>query len=201
MGLLERKRPVLFAGENPMITLYRPGTEEAIAGISLWRCTYSAHGEGFGLALWCDPVAIGMPDLPATMVFADNAVMARMVMTRFNQYQDGYQGRGLADIAPEPARFGQQFDGQRLHRITCAAHGVSIELVWSDVLDAALSYFDSPKRPDHPEDFEITTVICPCRDGAIIVDGTRLPGEVRVPEDAMASSTFLAFSETWVARE
>ena len=51
------------------------------------------------------------------------------------------------------------------------------------------------------EHFEITTVICPCRDGTIIVNGTRLPGEVRVPEDPMASSAFLAFSETWVARE
>lgn len=201
MGLLERKRPVVFAGENPMITLYHTDTEEAIAGISLWRCTYSAQGEGFALALWCDPVAVGMPELPATAVFADNAAMARMVMTRFNQYQDGYQGRGLADIEPEPARFGQQFDGARLHLITCAAQEVNIELVWSDVLDTALSCFDNPKSPDRPEHFEITTVICPCRDGAIIVNGTRLPGKVRVAEDPMDSSAFLAFSETWVAIE
>jgi hypothetical protein len=78
-----------------MITLYRPGTEEAIAGISLWRCTYSAYGEGFALVLWCDPSAVAMLDLPASAVFADNAAMAQMVMMRFNQYQDGYQGRGL----------------------------------------------------------------------------------------------------------
>jgi hypothetical protein len=63
------------------------------------------------------------------------------------------------------------------------------------------SYFDSPKRPDRPEHFEITAVICPCRDGAIIVNRTRLPSEVRVPEAPMASSAFLAFSETWVAIE
>lgn len=198
MGLLERKRPVAFAGETPMITLYRPGTEEAIAGVSCWRCTYSAHGEGFALALWCDPAAVGMPDLPPTAVFADTAAMGQMVMTRFNQYQDGYQGRGLADIVPAPARFGQQFDGQRLHRITCAAGGLSIELVWWEVLDAAFSYFDGDNGRER---FEITTVICPCRDGAIIVNGTRLHGEVRVPADPMASSAFLAFSETWVARE
>ena len=198
MGLLERKRPVEFAGENHMITLYRPGTEEAVAGISCWRCTYSAEGEAFALALWCDPAALGMPDLPVAAVFADNAAMGQMVMTRFNQYQPGYQGRGLADIAPEPARFGQQFDGKRLHRITCAAQGLSIELVWWDVLDAALSYFDSD---DGPERFDVTTVICPCRDGTIIVNGTPLHSEVRVPAGESASSAFLAFSETWVARE
>ena len=198
MGLLERKRPVAFAGENPMITLYRPGTEEAIAGVSAWRCTYSAHGAGFALALWCDPVAVGLPDLPATAVFAANAAMAEMVMTRFNQYQDGYQDRGVADIVPEPARFGQQFDGQRLHRITCVAHAVSIEVEWSDMLDAALSHFDVQSGPER---FDITTVICPCGDGAIIVNGTRLRGEVRVPDDPMAGSAFLAFSETWVVIE
>ena len=65
-------------------------------------------------------------------------------------------------------------------------------------MDAALSHFDGQSGPER---FDITTVICPCRDGAIIVNGRQLPGEVRVPEDPMASSAFLAFSETWVAIE
>jgi len=198
MEKFERKRPVVFAGENHMITLYRPGDEEAIAGISCWRCTYSAHGEGFAVALWCDPVAVGMSDLPPVAVFADNIAMGRMVMERFNQYFTGYKGRGLANIVPQQARFTQQFDGRRLHRITCAADVWSIGLLWREVLDASLEYFDNHSGSER---FDVTTVICPCRDGAIIVNGTPLPGEVRVPEGEKSSSAFLAFSETWIARE
>jgi hypothetical protein len=197
MSPLETKRPVVFAGENHLITLYQPGAEDAVAGISCWRCTYSAHGEGFVLALWCNPAAVGAPGLPPTAVLSDNPAMGRMVMARFNQYFGGFTGRGLADIAPEPARFTQQADGRRLHRITCVAAGMSIELVWREVFDAALEIFDNRSGP---EPYDVSAVICPCRGGAILVDGTPLLGEVRVPAGESASSAFLAFSETWVAR-
>lgn len=48
---------------------------------------------------------------------------------------------------PEPARFGQQFDGTRLYHITCAAHGLSVEVILTylaggDSLDNA----DEPLR-------------------------------------------------------
>jgi len=116
MEKLERKQPVVFAGENHMITLYRSDHEESIAGISCWRCTYSEYGNGFTIALWCDPATVELPDLPPVAVFADNPAMGTMVMTRFNQ----------------------QFDGRRLHRITCLADKWSIEMLWQDVLDASL---------------------------------------------------------------
>jgi hypothetical protein len=104
-----------------MITLYGPGLETPVASISCWRCTYSAHGEGFTLAVWCDPVAIGVPGMPATVVFTDNATMSRSVMSRLNQSFEGYQGRGLAELTPAMARFSQQFGGKRFHRILCAS--------------------------------------------------------------------------------
>lgn len=198
MAKLDRKRPIVFAGENHMIALYKPGTEKAIAGISCWRCTYSAHGEGFAVVLWCNPEAVGMPELPPVAVCTDNAAMAHMVMTRFNQYFIGYKDLGLANVAPKPARFVQQFDGQRLHRITCAAEELSLEMQWRDVFDASLEYFDNHSGAER---FDVTTVICPCRDGAIIVNGKPIPGEVRSPEGEKPSSTFLALSETWIARD
>jgi hypothetical protein len=198
MGLLAKKRPVVFAGENHLITLYRPGSDEAVAGVSCWRCTYSEHGEGFVLAMWCDPAAVEAPDLPPTAVYADNAAMGRMVMARFNQYFAGFEGRGLTEIEPQPARFVQQADGHRLHRITAVSAELSIELLWQEVFDAALEIFDNRSGP---EPYDVSAVICPCRHGAIIVNGVALRGEVRVPAGESASSAFLAFSETWVARE
>jgi hypothetical protein len=197
MGLLETKRPVIFAGENHLITLYRPGTDEAVAGASCWRCTYSEHGEGFVLAMWCGPAAVGAPGLPPIAVYADNAAMGRMVMARFNQYFAGFQGRGLAELTPQPARFSQHADGRRLHRITCRSEALGIELLWREVFDAALEIFDNRSGP---EPYDVSAVICPCRRGAISVDGVPLRGEARVPDGESASSAFLAFSETWVAR-
>jgi hypothetical protein len=198
MGLLTKKRPVIFAGENHLITLYRPGSDAAVAGISCWRCAYSEHGEGFVLALWCDPEAIQMPNLPPTAVYTDNEAMGRMVMKRFNQYFAGFENRRLTEIEPEPARFMQQADGRRLHRITAVTADLSIELLWREVFDAALEIFDNRSGP---EPYDVSAVICPCRHGAISVNGLPLRGEVRVPAGESASSAFLAFSETWVARE
>ena len=198
MSLLEQKRPVVFAGENHLITLYRTGSDEPVAGVSCWRCSYSEHGEGFVLALWCDPAAVEAPDLPPTAVYADNAAVGRMVMARFNQYFAGFKGRGLAELEPRPARFVQQADGQRLHRITAVTVDLSIELLWQGIFDAALEIFDNRSGP---EPYDVSAVICPCRRGAISVSGVELRGEVRVPAGESASSAFLAFSETWVARE
>lgn len=197
MSLLEKKRPVIFAGENHLITLYRPGGEDAVAGVSCWRCTYSAHGEGFVLALWCDPAAVGLGGAPPAALYADNAAMGRMVMERFNQHFEGFRGHGFAEREPQPARFTQQAGGGRVHRITCAGADHRIGLVWRGVFDAALEIFDNRSGP---EPYDVSAVICPCHHGAILVDGAPLRGDVRVPAGPSASSAFLAFSETWVAR-
>ena len=198
MGLLERRQPVVFAGENHMITLFGPGTDRAIASISCWRCTYSAQGEGFTLAMWCDPEAAGIPDGPATAVFTDNVAMSRMVMARLNQYFASYDGRGLAERDPTTARFSQQFGGRRFHRILCASDQATIELEWRDVSDGALEVFDNDSGPER---FDVTSVICPCREGLITVNGVRLQGRSRAADHDVPSSSFLAFSETWVAQK
>jgi hypothetical protein len=39
------KRDVVFAGENPLLMLYAPGTEELVAVASYWRCSRSGEGE------------------------------------------------------------------------------------------------------------------------------------------------------------
>jgi hypothetical protein len=197
MPLLEKKRPVLFAGENHLITLYRPGTDDPVVGVSCWRCTYSEHGEGFVLAIWCDGAALGREDLPPVAVYADNIAMGRMVMSLFNQYFEGFRERGLAEMEPQPARFSQHPEGRRRHQITCASASATIELAWHEVFDAALEIFDNTSGPIP---YDVSAVICPCADATITVGGSWLAGEVRRPIGESASSAFLAFSETWAGR-
>jgi len=44
----------------------------------------------------------------------------------------------------------------------------------------------------------VTSVICPCADGGIRVNGVAAAGEVHQPEGDFRSSAFLAFAESWV---
>jgi hypothetical protein len=197
MAAAEPKRPVIFSGENSMIRLFRPGSDEIVAGASYWRCTYSEHGEGNALVIWADPVATGLGDLAPYAVYADNLAMGRMVATTFNQYFRGYQNRGFGELVPQPARFFQQGYGRRQHQMTCFADQRTIELLWHDVLDATLQFLDNTSGQ---RKFDVSTVICPCARASIAVDGTSAQGEVRRGPGPTDSSAFLALSETWVER-
>jgi hypothetical protein len=197
MPLPEPKRPVVFAGENSMIRLFRSGGDEIVAAASYWRCTYSEAGEGNALVIWADPIASGLGDLAPHAVYADNLAMGRMVTVEFNQYLRGYQNRGFGEMAPQPARFFQQGDGRRQHRVTCLTGQNTIELLWQDVLDAALCFFDNTSGN---RKFEVSSVICPCSRASISVNGTSATAEVKHQEGTIDSSAFLALSETWVAR-
>ncbi|HMO59888.1 MAG TPA: hypothetical protein PKC19_21250, partial [Roseiflexaceae bacterium] len=111
--MLDRKQPVIFAGENHMITLFEPGQAEPIAAASVWRCSYSAQGEGFVLCLWHTPDQSGSTRLAAQGIYSDNMPLAIMVRDRFNQYFAGFDARGFARIEPQPARFQQYGEGMR----------------------------------------------------------------------------------------
>lgn len=195
MTLLASKYPVIFAGENHMITLHLAGTQTPILSASCWRCTYSEHGEGFVLLIWHDPAQSGLAQLPPDVIYADNAAMARMVAERFGQYFEGFRGRGVATREPVPARFVQQGDGRRSHRIACMAGEITIELVWREMLDTNLEIFYNTSGPIP---YDVSAVICHCAHGAIQVNGAPSQGEVHQPAGETYSSAFLAFSETWV---
>jgi hypothetical protein len=192
--LIDRKQPVIFAGENHMITLFRPGSVQIAVSVSCWRCTYSEHGEGWVLVVFNDPSASGLDALPVNVVYADNAALARMVATRFNQYFDGFRDRGYAELDPQAARFSQQGDDGRHHRIVCATDALTVELTWQDMLDAGLEIFYNTSGPIP---YDVSAVICHCTRGSIMVNGKSARGEIKRIAGETYSSAFLAFSETW----
>ena len=51
LSIVNNERPGVFAGENPLIMLYRPGGDELVAVASLWHCTYSEQGAGNSLVI------------------------------------------------------------------------------------------------------------------------------------------------------
>jgi hypothetical protein len=191
------KSPVLFAGENPGIRLVRPGTNDAVALASYWRCSYSAHGEGDVLILWIAPDMAGLGGQGLRAIYTDNEGMARFVTDTFNQYFGGYQDKDFPAVRPETARFLQESDGDRLHRVVCHAGGRAVELVWRDVMSRQLMLFSGTQFGDR--NFDTATVMCPCAGASITVDGQAVGGEVQPTEREGRpwSSAFLAFAESW----
>ena len=138
------QRGVMIAGENPMIVLYRPGSDDIVAIASVWTASWSPAGEGRALVIWADPDATGLGALAPVGIFTDNADLARYVWANFYNDYAPIHGRGIEDTPLRTARFTEQADGQRLHRISCTAGTTTIELEWRDVVEV---FQASPTRP------------------------------------------------------
>ena len=177
-----------------MIVLYQPGSDEMVAIASVWTCTYSEAGQGRALVIWADPEATGLGTLAPIGIFTDNPELARFIWANFYNDYAPIHGRGVEEAPLRTARFAEHSDGPRLHRISCTSGNTTIELEWRDVVEVihAVTY---------PTGFEVSVVAAPCAHGIITVNGQRAVGEIHRPEGWFKSSAFLAFAETWVARE
>ncbi len=186
------QRGVMIVGENPMIVLYRADSEEHVAIASLWTSRYSPAGQGKALVIWCDPEATGMGDLAPIGMFTDNPDLARYVWANFYKDYGPIQGRGVEEAPIREARFSEESDGLRLHRVMCVAGETTIELEWRDVIEVFQSV-------TYPTGFEVSIIAGPCAGGAIIANGVAAQGEVHVPEGWFHSTSLLAWAETWIA--
>lgn len=191
---------VIFSGENPGLTLYKPGTEQVVAAASYWRCMYSEHGEGNALLIWVDPNNSGLGGLVPHAIYTDNAGVARLVADRFTQHFGTFSEHGFGSMEPTHARFFQESDSRWYHRVVANPGSSVIELVWWDVAE-----YQMVNRKDYqlgPSTWDLATVICPCRSAEIRVANQPVAGDVRFSNDGgqAKSSSFLAFSETWVEK-
>jgi hypothetical protein len=182
----------MVTGENPMIVLYRPGSDEVVAIASSWTCTYSEVGTGRALVIWADPEATGLGTLAPVGIYTDNLALARFVWANFYNDYDPIHGRGIEDAPLRRAVFTEQSGGQRFHRITCTSGATKIELEWREALEVF-------HIVTYPTGFEASVVAAPCASGTITVNGNQAIGEVHRPEGWFKSSAALAFADTWIA--
>jgi hypothetical protein len=184
------QRGIKIAGENPMIILYRPGSDDIVVLVSMWTARYSPVGSGRALLIWADPVESGLGDSAPVGMYADNPELAQYVWEHFYRDYDRIRGRGIESKPPVPARFVEVSGGDRFHRISCVAGTTTIELEWRDVLDC----FQVMTRLTG---FETSAVACPCAAADVRVNGVAARGEIHQPEGWFGSSAALAFAETW----
>jgi hypothetical protein len=192
------KRPVLFCGENPGITLYAPATDRVVAVVSYWHCTYSPLGSGHALALWQHQPLEQQAGMPSSAVFTDNAPLARMLVDTLTQYFPEFHDVPVASLPHLPAQCQHRSDGLERYTVICNTSYGDVQVEWADLLDH--KHLSWPQFPAGSHTYDLTTVICPCRHATIAIDGQRVPGEVRTDEveGRPTSSAFLAFAETWI---
>jgi hypothetical protein len=191
----EIKRPVFFSGENPGMTLYVPGMEQAVAVASYWHCTDSPWGVGDALVLWLDTEIAPSTDVGQGYVFTDNLELAHVLVKNLTQYFGEFREVPVKTLEYADARCEHSYDGIR-YRVICQTAQTKIEVQWTDVLDRKQVIW--PQFPAGKAAYDLTTVICPCRAGRIQINDILLPGEVKTAAEPPSSTAFLAFAETWI---
>jgi DNA-binding transcriptional regulator YbjK len=144
-----------------------------VAAASFWRCVWSPTGTGNVLLVWADPEASGLGGEAPLAVWADNEALGRLVAGRFVQHFAEFRDRGVAEMAPRPAGFASRpGDGGSLG-VTCSTDGQTIELTWSAPEGA---YLRTAEEPYGGAAYHVSSVLHPCAQGGIAVNGRRLPG-------------------------
>ncbi len=198
MTMTEIKRPVLFSGENPGMTLYVPGTEQVVAIASYWHCTDSPYGVGHALILWLAEETAPAIEMSQGCILTDNLNLAQALVTKLTRHFPEFQESPIENLAYVDARCEHVYDGA-YYRAVCQTPKTQVKVEWSDILDRKQVIW--PRFPAGEAAYDLTTVICPCRVGHIQLNGKPIVGEVKVAQTAdgkLSSTAFLAFAETWI---
>jgi hypothetical protein len=185
---------VIFCGENPEIRLMKPGTtDQEVAFLSYWHCTYSPHGVGRLLVFRNDS---------RTLIHADNVPLGRFIADSLVQHFPDIHRANLPSVPVTAAQLTQQTDPDGTYHVRSAVPGEVIEATWSGVLDVRLPRMYENIISVQDTVLDVSTVICPVSQAAIAINGIPLDGHVHAYHDGTLhrSTAFLAFSETWVSR-
>jgi hypothetical protein len=198
--MFEIKSGVVFAGENPGMTLYRPESDVVVAKVSLWRCVYSEFGAGSVLIAWVEPDELVLDGLPNRMILTDNLPLAYFAWDTFTRHFPEFEGYDLSDVNPKHARFSSESDARWFFRSTANTGDAMFEAAWWDVMGYTLRTRADWDLGGHRMD--LSTVIGPCASGAFRINSRPVAGEVRTDRtgEQPSSSAFLAFAETWRER-
>ena len=193
--MAEIKRPVFFSGENPAMTLYIPGTEQVTAVASYWHCTDSPHGLGHALILWLadETTSVGHGG-----IFTNNLELAKVLVTQLARHFPEFENVPVNTLPFAEAHCEHTYNGTS-YRAICQTTDTQIKLEWVDVLDR--KQVNWPGFPAGDAAFDLTTVICPCKEGHIQVNDKVVDGEVqtiKADDGFFRSTAFLAFAETWI---
>ncbi|HZU86126.1 MAG TPA: hypothetical protein VFF78_01510, partial [Anaerolineaceae bacterium] len=151
--MAEIKRPIFFSGENPGMTLYLPGTEQAVAVASYWHCTDSPWGVGHALILWVAPGAVSATGIGNGGIFTDNRDLAQVLVENLTRHFPEFQEVPLETLSYVGAHCEHTYDGAS-YRVVCQASETQVEMEWDKVLDRKQVLW--PKFPAGEAAYDLT---------------------------------------------
>ena len=190
---------VEWSGENPGI--YLKDAQGAWQTLSVFfRVVTSPHGRGAGaIVLGAPAAAAGYPAAP-NLCLSDNEPLMRWLVEHFVSRFASFRGMaGLAAMTYRAARaFATGGDGSSFHEESVRGDGVALSLRWTSLKKPFA--VDVPPAMSATGRHQMYSVFVEAGDGAITLDGARLPGTVIVRDflGGRMSTAFLAFSETWI---
>lgn len=195
--MASKPKAVFFCGENPGMALYDPENDHRLVVVSYWLCRYSPAGHGQVLVFWHEQ-DWGMTADSVAGIYSDNQALARLLVETLTQYFPEFEGLDVLSLPFNEADIQQRQDEQQSYQVDCQSQRVDIQLSWSGMLDQRLVVW--PNFPIRPQAYDLTTVICPCAQASVTLNGERLAlhPQISSVNGLASSSAFLAFAESWV---
>jgi hypothetical protein len=189
-----------WSGDNPGIYL-KDSAEGPFISLMVWfRIALSAFGKGHALVLLENPMgAIAWPDV-ANFCLSDNEPLARYLVENFcKKFGAFHNAQAFAAMPYLPmTRHATGGDNLVSCSISATGPGVEVDLVWNKLGKP----FAADVLPEQSATgrHEMYSVFVESADASIVVNDRRLRGNPypRPFMGRVASSAFLACSETWL---
>lgn len=192
-------RPLVFAGDAPVLRLYRPDHDEPVVAAAYLRAAYSERGAGRVLYTWLARDAGGPWSGPAA--FTDNHKLPRFLAQRILSHLPEFSGLGIEDSPVESATFERVDDLEVGYRVVATVGEHRVVAEWREPRDRRVIHVRG--FPMGADRMDLTTLMVPCGQAALTVDGWRSDGLVRsaAGDDRSQSSAYIAVGTAWTAPE
>ena len=188
-----------WSGENPGMTLKTSPDGETTCLVSFFRVVVSPHGVGHAVFILTDPS--GQDSGAVNACYSDNEPLARYLLRDFVSKFGAWKGNPCLENLPfKPAdSFTHSGDTQTSWTERITGPGVDIALTWRDFTPPFMVEYGN-KEQSATGQHEMFSLFVPSRQAEVVANGVRGRG-VSGPRDMyskQSTTTFLAFSETWI---
>lgn len=183
---------VVWSGENPIVSLKTDAQGDELTNVTFFRIVYSPAGIGHA-AFVSSRSFRGM-----LRGFTDNMTVGRWLRDQMLPHYGHYTGRDVSAIPLADARFAHSGDTRHRWQETIASEGAEIRLSWEEL--GAPFVVNNPGGSTGTFPFHVISLFIPARHAGVTVNGMAAEGRPfpRGIAGTQSSTSFLAFSETWL---
>ena len=190
---------VVWSGDNPGIYLKDKNDQWQTLSV-YFRVVTSPHGAGQGMLVLGDPsVGQGWPTTRNVFISNNQTLMKWLVEDFVSKFASFRAAVGLQAVSYVQAdRCETTGDGRTFHQELLSGSGVEAVMRWEDL--AAPFAVDVPPHQSATGQHQMYSVFVEAKQGKILLNGLPLGGAVIIRDflGRRMSTSFLAFSETWV---